>query len=844
MIASHRLLRFWIASLLLLAASRAAAQNPDDVNWDDEFGTSGANVGVGGELYALAVGNGVIYAGGSFLSANGRTLSRIAEWDGVVWRPLGTPGLEGVDGPVFSIVVKGDSVIVGGQFSTAGGVPVNNIAVWKRSINRWFPLGGGISGGANAYVSSMVNRGDTIFVGGQFTTAGTAPANNVAVMMNGEWKSLGTGNQNGVSGTVNAVAILDNALYVGGNFTRAGNRAVNSLARWSGIWSDVGGGVAGYVNTLTPSPYNTLMVGGKFATAGADTVMNIAMWNGSAWANNSLSENDVAGHPDSSLTGNTRVYEGLVDGEVRSIMFAGTDMYVGGNITRAFPGAATFQYGNFSHIVRYEHFKVGYSYFYNLRQGVDGYVNAMATDGKNLYVGGQFTKAGGLTTNYIARWDGRAWFTLGVEIGNIITSLAVKEKKVYAVWNTTPIGSSEPTGHIVQWDNPGWVTTAAPIVGQAYTMQSVGDDLIVGGAFVNAGEQVAVNVARLSLLDGSWRPLTRGSGVAGGDISYVRAIAEQAGTLYLGGEFTVADTLPALNIARWESSTGAWSALAQGLNGAVRAIAVASNGDVFAGGEFLASGGDTLRRVARWDGQRWNPMLGGVDATVRAIAVNGTNIYVAGDFDTVDGRPMNHIARWDTRTNDWHPMGRGIEGHFMPEITAMAVVGRHLFVTGSFTLAGGDSVHNIARWDGSEWNALGSGLNSNAYALAVEENRLYVGGTFTEAGRKPAVYIGLWREQALGIESPLVSPGSLGLRAAPNVAANQTTITLQLPHAASVTLTVMDALGRVIQQLPEQQLPAGTQSATLDVRQLPQGGYFLLCQAGQQMDRAMIQVVR
>ena len=109
---------------------------------------------------------------------------------------------------MFSILVKGDSVIVGGQFTTAGGVPVNNIAVWKRSINRWFPLEEGVFGGANAYVSSIVNRGDTIFVGGQFTTAGTTPANNVAVLMNGEWKSLGTGNQNGVGGTVNALAIL------------------------------------------------------------------------------------------------------------------------------------------------------------------------------------------------------------------------------------------------------------------------------------------------------------------------------------------------------------------------------------------------------------------------------------------------------------------------------------------------------------------------------------------------------------------------------------------------------------------------------------------------------------
>ena len=34
----------------------------------------------------------------------------------------------------------------------------------------------------------------------------------------------------------------------------------------------------------------------------------------------------------------------------------------------------------------------------------------MAAD---VYVGGQFTMAGGLNANYIAKWDGSSWSTLG-----------------------------------------------------------------------------------------------------------------------------------------------------------------------------------------------------------------------------------------------------------------------------------------------------------------------------------------------------------------------------------------------------------------------------------------------
>ena len=40
-------------------------------------------------------------------------------------------------------------------------------------------------------------------------------------------------------------------------------------------------------------------------------------------------------------------------------------------------------------------------------------VYALAVSGTNLYAGGYFTTAGGVTANYIAKWDGSAWSALG-----------------------------------------------------------------------------------------------------------------------------------------------------------------------------------------------------------------------------------------------------------------------------------------------------------------------------------------------------------------------------------------------------------------------------------------------
>ena len=44
-------------------------------------------------------------------------------------------------------------------------------------------------------------------------------------------------------------------------------------------------------------------------------------------------------------------------------------------------------------------------------------VCALAVSGTNLYAGGNFTTAGGVPANYIAKWDGSAWSALGSGIG-------------------------------------------------------------------------------------------------------------------------------------------------------------------------------------------------------------------------------------------------------------------------------------------------------------------------------------------------------------------------------------------------------------------------------------------
>jgi prepilin-type N-terminal cleavage/methylation domain-containing protein len=77
-------------------------------------------------------------------------------------------------------------------------------------------------------------------------------------------------------------------------------------------------------------------------------------------------------------------------------------------------------------------------------------------------------------------------------------------------------------------------------------------------------------------------------------------------------------------------------------------------------------------------------------------------------------------------------------------LVVRAVSGSDVYAGGNFTTAGGSAANYIAKWDGSAWSALGSGMGGTAFpgvnALAVSGSDLYAGGFFTTAGGKVSGY--------------------------------------------------------------------------------------------------------
>ncbi|MBX9736269.1 MAG: hypothetical protein K2X32_05030 [Phycisphaerales bacterium] len=223
--------------------------------------------------------------------------------------------------------------------------------------------------------------------------------------------------------------------------------------------------------------------------------------------------------------------------------------------------------------------------------------------------------------------------------------------------------------------------------------------------------------------------------------------------LVVGGSFTIASTVLARNIAIYDPASGVWSTLGTGTNGSVLSFAVLPNGNLVAGGEFTTAGGVVVNGIATWNGSAWSALSTGVSqqfpASVNALVTlpNG-DLVAGGNFTSAGGTSARSIARWNGTS--WLPLGTGIGG-FDPRVLALAVLPNgDLIAGGSFGTAGGVTALRVARWNGSAWFPLGEGIRGDSSGLQVlslavlPNGDLAAGGIFSTAYGSSQNHIARW----------------------------------------------------------------------------------------------------
>lgn len=209
-------------------------------------------------------------------------------------------------------------------------------------------------------------------------------------------------------------------------------------------------------------------------------------------------------------------------------------------------------------------------------------------------------------------------------------------------------------GALAQPCDPQWLASDAGMPGTNGPVNALvawdpdgggprGPVLVVAGDFQVAGTLLAGDIATFDPATGLWETL--GQGFGPGPTAAMALEVDAAGALVAGGSFTTADGAPIPGIARWTGTS--WTGIAGGVGGQVRDILRLPNGDLVVGGLFNDVDGMIARNVARWNGVEWSAFGDGLsNGRVNAVArlANG-DLVAAGAFTISNGIPINRVAR-------------------------------------------------------------------------------------------------------------------------------------------------------------------------------------------------------
>lgn len=697
--APTRLLSLVLLLFACLGRSDAAQSDPDD-RWSERFTRTGLTT----RVFGLGTWQDRLVAGGQTFQSRGRTLDHVAVFDGVGWQPLG----EGVSGTVRAVCEYGGDLVVAGRFSAAGGKPASGVARWDGQ--QWHPLGEGLelSYAAEPRVFALAVYDGELYAGGLFDRAGGKPVRSLARWDGTQWRAAGGDLDGPYEPTVFALHVHAGKLIAGGDFQTAAGVPVQRVAAWDGgSWVSLGAGIPGAAGTRVESLETfggDLHVGGNFSQAGGTSARCVARWNGGSWS--ALG----SGIPDWTISVSVPSLE-VFDGA----------LYVGGDFVEAggVPSRALARWTG------------------SAWEGVGGVegsdlattVLAMQAWNGRLAVGGEFDFGGPtfeqddvVVSNGVIAFDGADYAPLGLGLGlnGAVDELLEFAGGVVAVGGFFEAGTELAT-RVAFFDGGNWRTLGDfdDAVKDAVVFEG---ELVVTGRFDHVDGQPIRGTARF---DGaSWQPM----GQLGGDV-----LAVYEGELYKGGlgQPIVWDG------SGWQSLTSQTE-----IYGQVNAM-VEHEGLLWIGG-YLNLYVQPGPHLVTWDGQAFAEPPGGTpDDAVDGLESLGGALYVGGRFASIGGVPAANVARWDGAS--YQALGEGLPGQ---SVFAFGELAGDLYAGGNFTPLTGAVSEGIARWTGVAWEALGSGVGGAVFALLADsdEERLWVGGGFHDAGGKPAAFLTRWHE--------------------------------------------------------------------------------------------------
>ena len=505
----------------------------------------------------------------------------------------------------------------------------------------------GMGGGANGNVNAMVQIGSDIYVGGEFTSVtqndgSTLAANRVARWDGTQWYAL----SDGTNGAVYALAERGGKLIVGGAFTAVTNGStgvgVSRIAEWDPVteyWSTLNAAFNNAVRSIAVSG-SDIYAGGDFTAAEYASKFG-GDWR--TWVN--------MGYPSAPIGFRDHCPIDEYQVAVFSVENYGTWSFPDGDTN----WCARINPGDYPSSGDWD------SNAWNT-DGTEytGSVNDQASSiavgplvKVQLYKdndhGGTTTTMDGCSTNFMGGDYYPSWTECSPEpdtsLNNEVTGIKI---------------TLDPAmHHLAKLSGTTWSALDSGVNGSVHALEFMSSTLYIGGSFTKASGLVVSNIVAWN---GSKYVTTSGDPAMSEPFSEswamngaVEAIVSDGSRLYVGGSMTTVDYryysafpggsdhrfLDASRVAVYDPATWTWSALgsaaSNGVTSVVRGLVVASN-TLYATGDFTqtndAGGATTAGHIAAWNTStsRWSAIGGGVNGAGRAIALDGDDVYVGGEF--------------------------------------------------------------------------------------------------------------------------------------------------------------------------------------------------------------------
>jgi hypothetical protein len=199
---------------------------------------------------------------------------------------------------------------------------------------------------------------------------------------------------------------------------------------------------------------------------------------------------------------------------------------------------------------------------------------------------------------------------------------------------------------------------------------------------------------------------------------------------------------------------------------------------------------------------------GGTNGPIYAMTVYKNELYVGGRFTTAGGVSAHNIAKWNGTA--WSALGEGTAKNVSYGDSAVFCLTTYhdtLYAGGYFDKAGGLNTPRIAKWDGAAWHAVTDStygfMGQWIKCMAVYKDKLFVGGDFN--AYKNGHFIGPWAVVGGSSNAIVNRVAARGNTAAIRMRLAGNVMTFIVPpailHAQPITITLFDGRGRTCRLL-------------------------------------------